>query len=212
MLRVTVFLCLVLLAVAACSPPAPEPASVTVRDADSTERVRMNRIRVDGLIDAGEWARADSAKVLLPDGREITVLRQRGPDSLDFAFLGLGGNWSRDIYPELLLDVSGTFPARFGRDTWWFRLTPVVCVKRVSVDGDCEVQMFGYEASPPPLDRRDNLEVRIELTLLEFNPLTTPEIALAYRFAEQPLIVDAIWPFTAELRRPETWARVDVSG
>ena len=195
----------------ACSRPTPPPASITVRASGESEAVRINRIRVDGIIDAGEWVRADSVEVILPDGREVTVLRQRGPDSIDFAFLGLGGNWSRDIYPEILLDVSGTFPAQFGRDTWWFRLTPQACVKRLSVDGECDIQLIGFEASPPPLDRRNNLEVRITLPLLDFSPLTTPDIALSYRFAERPLIVDAIWPNTAELRRPDTWARVDVS-
>jgi hypothetical protein len=171
----------------------------------------MNRIRVDGIIDANEWVRADSVEVLLPDGREVIVLRQRGPDSIDFAFLGLGGNWSRTIYPEILLDVSGTNPSIFGRDTWWFRLTPQPCVKRLSVEGECDIQLIGFEASPPPRDRRDNQEVRISLTLLDFSPLTTPDIALSYRFAERPLIVDAIWPNTAELRRPDTWAQVGVT-
>jgi len=201
---------LVLLA-GACSRPTPPPASITVRSSGDTELVRMNRIRVDGIIDANEWLRADSVEVLLPDGREITVLRQRGPDSIDFAFLGLGGNWSRQIYPEILMDVSGTNPAIFGRDTWWFRLTPEPCVKRLDVDGVCDVQLIGFEASPPPLDRRDNLEVRISLSLLEFSPLSVPEVSMSYRFAERPLIVDAIWPGTAELRRPDTWAQVDVT-
>ena len=184
---------LLLLVVAACSPPAPPPASVTVRDMGQDSGPRMNRIRVDGIIDAGEWARADSALVLLPDGREVTVLRQRGPDSLDFAFLGLGGNYTRNIYPEILLDVSGTFPAQFSRDTWWFRTTPTPCI------------------IPASTDRRDNREGRISITLLEFSPDTVGEIAMAFRFAEQPLLVDAIWPVQAELRRPDSWARVDVS-
>ena len=154
-------------------------SSVTVRSVGQEDAVRMNRIRVDGLIDAGEWARADSVGVLLPDGREITILRQRGPDSLDFAFLGLGGNWSRDIHPEILLDVSGAFPAQFSRDSWWFRLSPAPCVKRGSVEGDCSLQQIGLERSAPPADRRDNLEVRITLSALEFSPTTTPEIALS---------------------------------
>jgi hypothetical protein len=211
MTRLAVAWILLLLVIAACSPPAPPPASVTVRDVVGADGPRMNRIRVDGIIDAGEWARADSVEVLLPDGREVTVLRQRGPDSLDFAFLGLGGNYTRNIYPEILLDASGTFPAQFSRDTWWFRVTPAPCVKRATVEGDCDLQLSGFERSPPPTDRRDNLEVRISITLLEFNPDSTGEIAMAFRFAEQPLLVDAIWPLEAELRRPDTWARVDVA-
>jgi hypothetical protein len=211
MSRLAVAWILLLLVVAACSPPAPPPASVTVRDMVDSSGPRMNRIRVDGIIDAGEWTRADSVQVLLPDGREITVLRQRGPDSIDFAFLGLGGNYSRMIYPEILLDASGTFPAQFSRDTWWFRLSPVACVKRASVEGDCDLQSTGLERSAPPTDRRDNLEVRISITLLDFSPDAVGQIAMAYRFAEQPLLVDAIWPVQAELRRPDTWAAVDVT-
>lgn len=210
-MRIALLLLLMLSAIAACSPPAPLPASVTVRDVGQERAVRMNRVRVDGLIDAGEWDRADSAQVLLPDGREITVLRQRGPETLDFAFLGLGGNWARSIYPEILFDTSGTFPVQFSRDSWWFRITPSPCVKRANVDGECDVQLTGYQASRTPVDRRDVLEVSITMTMLELSPTVTPEIALAIRFAERPLIVDAIWPFTAELRRPDTWARVDIT-
>lgn len=201
---------LVLLA-GACSRPTPQPASITVRSSGDSEVVRMNRIRVDGIIDANEWSRADSVEVLLPDGREVTILRQRGPDSIDFAILGMGGNWSRAIYPEILMDVSGTNPAYFGRDTWWFRLTPEPCVRRLDVDGVCDVQLTGFERSPTPRDRRDNQEIRISLTMLEFSPLTVPDINLSYRFSERPLIVDAVWPGTAELRRPDTWAQVDAT-
>jgi len=196
---------------AACSPPAPPPASVTVKEMGQQEAVRMNHVRVDGILDAGEWDRADSAHVLLPDGRDILVLRQRGPDTLDFAFLGLGGNWSRNIQPELLIDVSGLFPPHFSRDSWWIRLGATLCIKRAEVDGECDPQLFGVEKSSPPIDRRDPLEVSITLSMLEFSPLLVPEVALAYRFAENPLLVEAIWPTMADLRRPDTWARVDVS-
>ena len=205
-------ICAILLAAAACSPPAPPPASVSVRDLDSAGEPQMRRIIVDGLIDAREWNRADTTEVLLPDGRTVQVLRQRGPDSIDFAFLGLGGNVARNISPGILIDVTGNFPSQFGRDTWWFRMAPERCYARGIVeDLECGVQLTGFEASRYPQDRRDNLEMRISFALLEFNPTLTPEVALSVRFAEQALLVDAIWPQTAELRRPDTWARVDLS-
>lgn len=205
-------ICAILLAAAACSPPAPPPASVSVRDLDSAGEPQMRRIIVDGLIDAREWNRADTTEVLLPDGRTVQVLRQRGPDSIDFAFLGLGGNVARNIYPGILIDVTGNFPSQFGRDTWWFRMAPERCYARGIVeDLECGVQLTGFEASRYPRDRRDNLEMRISFALLEYNPTLTPEVALSVRFAEQALLVDAIWPLTAELRRPDTWARVDLS-
>ena len=203
----------VLVAVTSCEPQAPPPASVTVRDLDdSSGELEMRRIRVDGLVEAREWARADTTEILLPDGRTIAVLRQRGPDSLDFAFLGLGGNVARQIYPGILIDVSGTFPIQFGRDTWWFRVAPNRCFARgVIEDLACDIQPLGFEASAYPRDRRDNLEMRISFSLLEYNPMLTPGVALSLRFSEMPLIVDAIWPPTGELRRPDTWARIDLS-
>lgn len=205
-------LLLLFCALASCTARAPLPASVTVRGSAGGDAAEVSRrIRVDGLVEALEWAGADTVGVLLPDGREILVLRRRGPASLDFAFLGLGGTVSRNIQPEILLDVSGTFPAQFGRQTWWFRIAPSRCVARASVDElDCGVELTGFEASSPPRDRQDNLEVSIGFSLLEYNPTTTPVIALALRFAEDPEVQDASWPLQAELRRPDTWAVIDL--
>lgn len=170
------------------------------------------RIRVDGLVDTAEWVAADTTGVLLPDGRTILVLRQRGPDSLDFAFLGLGGNAPQRVHPEILLDVSGRFPAQFGRESWWFRVAPSRCVARGSVEElECGIQLAGFEASAPPIDRQDNLEVRISFSLLEFNPMNVPEVALAIRFAETTEFAAASWPLSAELARPDTWARLDLT-
>lgn len=197
----------------ACQPPLPPPASVTVKGlSDEGGPSIAPRIRVDGLIEAREWADADTVEVLLSDGRTITVLHQRGPGSLAFAFMGLGGNVARNIQPEILLDVSGDFPPQFGRDTWWFRNPPGRCIARGSIDDlSCGSSMAGFESSPAPIDRQDNLEVRIDFSLLELNPTATPVIAFALRFSEDPLLQDAVWPLDAELRRPDTWARLDLS-
>jgi len=200
-------------ALLSCTPQAPPPASVTSSQIEGTRGPKIaSRIRVDGLIEAREWTDPDTSTVLLPDGRIITVLRQRGPDSLDFAFIGLGGNVPRRIHPEILLDVSGRFPAQFSKDSWWFRIAPSRCVASGSTEAlECDIQLSGFEASASPIDRQDNLEVRISFSLLEFNPTTTPLIAHALRFAEQSAFADATWPLAAELNRPDTWFRLDLS-
>jgi len=202
-----------LLAFAACEPSAPPPASETVRGVDGVAGpVFARRIRVDGLVEAREWASSDTIVVLLPDGRNIRVLQQRGPDSLDFALLGLGGNAPKPIHPEILLDVSGQFPAQFGRESWWFRIAPSRCVASGSTEAlECGIQLAGFEASAPPRERQDNLEVRISFSLLEFNPTTIPVVAFALRFADEDEFVAATWPLQAELRRPDTWLRLDLS-
>jgi hypothetical protein len=202
-----------LLAFAACEPNAPPPASETVRGMDDVAGPAIaRRIRIDGLIEAREWANPDTIVVLLPDGRNIRVLQQRGPDSLDFAFLGLGGNAPKPIYPEILLDVSGRFPPQFGRESWWFRIATSRCVAHASTDGlECGVQLAGFEASAPPRERQDALEVRISFSLLEFNPTTIPEIAFALRFADDQEFLAASWPLQAELVRPDTWSRLNLA-
>ncbi len=202
-----------LLAVVACEPNAPPPASVTVRGIDAAAGpVFAKRIRVDGLIEAREWTSADTIMVLLPDGRNIMVLQQRGPESLDFAFLGLGANAPQPIYPEILLDVSGRFPPRFGRDSWWFRIAPQLCAASGSTeDLVCDIQLEGFEASAPPRERQDNLEVRISFSLLEFSPTSNPDLAFALRFADPTGFLAASWPLAAELLRPDTWHRLDLS-
>ena len=207
------FWLLSLLAVVACEPNAPPPASVTVRGVDTSGGPAFaTRIRVDGLIEEREWVTPDTTMVLLPDGRNIMVLRQRGPESLDFAFLGLGGNAPQPIYPEILLDVSGRFPSQFGRDSWWFRIAPSLCMASGSTeDLACGVQLSGFEASAPPRERQDNLEVRISFSLLEFSPTSAPDVAFALRFADPVGLLAATWPLQAELNRPDTWHRLDLS-
>lgn len=202
-----------LIAFAACEPNAPPPASETVRVVDGAAGpAPTRRIQVDGLVGAREWANPDTIDVLLPDGRNIRVLRQRGPDSLDFAFLGLGGNAPKPIYPEILLDVSGRFPPQFGRESWWFKIAPTRCMASGSIEGlECGIQVTGFEASAPPRERQDNLEVRISFFLLEYNPTTLPVVAFALRFADADGFVATSWPLPAELRRPDTWGLLDLS-
>ena len=207
------FWLLLLLIVAACEPQAPPPASVTVRGVEAAAGpVSTTRIRVDGLLEFAEWVSPDTVMVLLPDGRNIMVLHQRGPESLDFAFLGLGGSAAQPIYPEILLDVSGRFPSQFGRDSWWFRIAPQLCATSGSTqDLVCGVQLSGFEASASPRERQDNLEVRISFSLLEFSPTSMPDVLFALRFADPEGLLAATWPLPAELNRPDTWYRLDLS-
>lgn len=212
LLRRTWLLPLLLLStLPACTPQAPPPASTTAHKSVAGPSV-ARPIRVDGLVEPTEWAWADTTHVALPDGRTIEVLRQRGPQSLDFAFLGLGENAPRRIHPEILLDVSGRFPSQFSQDSWWFRIAPSRCVANGSTASlECDVQVNGLEASPPPVERQAGLEVSIGFSLLEYSPVQVPEIAYALRFAEVAEFAVATWPLGAELERPDTWSRLDLS-
>ena len=163
------------------------------------------------MVEEREWVAADTIMVLLPDGRDIMVLQQRGPESLDFAFLGLGGNAPEVISPEILLDVSGRFPAQFGRDSWWFRVGSRLCAVRGIPEMDCDVQFEGFEASAPPRERQDNLEVRISFALLAFSPTSVPDVAFALRFSGPEGMLAAIWPLAAQFDQPDTWHRLDLS-
>jgi hypothetical protein len=140
------------------------------------------------------------------------VLWQQGPESLDFAFLGLGGPAPKPVYPEILLDVSGRFPSQFGQGSWWFRIAPNPCVAQRSIESlECGVLLEGFETSPAPRERQDAQEIRISYSLLDLNPISIPEVAFAMRFADDNEFVVVSWPLVAELRRPDTWTRLELS-
>jgi hypothetical protein len=170
-------------------------------------------IVADGVIGDAEWQDAKILFVNLSESVRVKVLAKHDGTNLLAAFIS-DLNPNRTLFmPELVVDTSLDRAVSWQADDWWFHVSASDCQSngRWGDYSTCRVVqpdwvgVPNYPMNDPSPALIERFEIRIPLSKLGLAAGDTCGLAFTVEFVSDQR---AIWPPTAGMSQPRTWAEV----
>jgi hypothetical protein len=165
---------------------------------------------IDGILSSDEWKDAESFRICVEQGWTVEVLYKHDGSNLYIAFSNLVRN-GKAIYPEILLDMTNGKTNSWNSDNWWFHVSYNDCegngvysIYTFGNNGSCQKDHVDWEANNFPLNQAI-IEIKIPYAKIGLIPLKGKSVGVAFD------VTDAttnwyLWPASAKLESPSTWA------
>jgi|GEM_PF-2327878 len=164
---------------------------------------------VDGHLQPGEWADAETLLLLVDGAVDVTVLVKHDGVSLLAAYCYTYAGAEDLCFPEILIDPENNKSVGWQYDDRWFHVSGTDCEARGAYDiyTDCSVVQpdwqgvpnFELTPDPPPID---TFEVRIPLS--KIGVAVGDTIGVSFRVEYVPAMF-GYWPASAVADSPASW-------